>query len=154
MSTEANDHTISVLNDLIQTCKDGQEGFLAASEGVKNKTLRSLFSQFSLQRAQFAGVLQQEVHRLGGSPENSGTVSGSLHRGWMNIKSVVTGKDETAIIAECERAEDAAREAYENALHEHLPADLRSIVESQFLEVKKAHDKVRSLEVKAKASAR
>lgn len=148
MSTQTNDHAISVLNDLIQTCKDGQEGFQTASEGVKNTPLKSLFSQFSLQRAQFAGALQQEVNRLGGSPETSGSVSASLHRGWMNIKSAVTRSDESAIVAECERGEDGARDAYQKALKEHLPTDVRSMVESQFLEVKKSHDKVRSLEVK------
>lgn len=148
MSTKTNDHAISVLNDLIQTCKDGQEGFHTASEGVKSASLKSLFSQYSLQRAQFAGALQQEVNRLGGSPETSGSVSASLHRGWMNIKSAVTGSDESAIVAECERGEDAARDAYQKALKEHLPVDVRSMVESQFMEVKQAHDKVRSLEVK------
>lgn len=148
MSTKTNDHAISVLNDLIQTCKDGQEGFQTASEGVKSTSLKSLFSQYSLQRAQFAGVLQQEVNRLGGSPETGGSVSASLHRGWINIKSAVTGSDESAIVAECERGEDAARDAYQRALKEHLPVDVRSMVESQFVEVKQGHDKVRSLEVK------
>ena len=148
MNTQTKDHAISVLNDLIQTCKDGQEGFQSASEGVKNKSLKSMFSRYSLQRAQFAGALQQEVNRLGGSPETSGSVSASLHRGWINIKSAVTGSDESTIIAECERGEDAARLAYEKALKEHLPADVRSLVESQFQEVKQAHDQVRSLEVK------
>ena len=148
MSSQTNDHAISVLNDLIQTCKDGQEGFQTAAEGVKNSSLKSLFSEFDLQRAQFAGILQQEVNRLGGSPETSGSFSGSLHRGWMNIKSAVTGSDESAVIAECERGEDATREAYQNALKKHLPDDVRSIVEGQFSEVKKAHHKIRSLEVK------
>ena len=148
MSTQTNDHAISVLNDLIQTCKDGQEGFQAAAEGVKSTTLKTLFSEFSLQRAQFAGVLQQEVNRLGGNPETSGSFSASLHRGRMNIKSAVTGKDESAIVAECERGEDSARDAYQKALKEHLPVDVRSMVESQFVEVKQAHDQVRSLEVK------
>ncbi len=148
MSTQTNDHAISVLNDLIQTCKDGQEGFHTASEGVKSTSLKSLFSQYPLQCAQFAGVLQQEVNKLGGSPETGGSVSGSLHRGWINIKSAVTGSDESAIVSECERGEDAARDAYQKALKEHLPEDVRSMVESQFVEVKQGHDKVRSLEVK------
>jgi len=147
MSTN-NEKIISVLNDLIETCKDGQQGFQTASEGVKDSSLKSLFSQYSLQRGQFAGALQTEVNRLGGSPEKSGTVSGSLHRGWINLKAAVTGHDEAAIIAECERGEDAAKEAYKKALQATLPADIRSLVTEQFAEVKQAHDRVRSLEVK------
>ena len=148
MSIQTNDHAISVLNDLIQTCKDGQEGFQTASEGVKDTALKTLFSEYSLQRAQFAGALQQEVNRLGGSPATSGSVSASFHRGWINIKSVVTGKNESAIVSECERGEDSARDAYQKALKEHLPVDVRSMVESQFVEVQQAHNRVRSLEVK------
>ncbi len=125
MKNENNDKTISVLNDLIETCKDGQEGFKAASEGVKDSGLKTLFSGYSLQRGQFAGELQREVQRLGGSPEKSGSVSASLHRGWINIKSAVTGKDESAIVSECERGEDSARDAYQKALKEPLPTDVR-----------------------------
>jgi uncharacterized protein (TIGR02284 family) len=153
MSTYNNEHVISVLNDLIETCKDGQEGFKTASEGVKDSVLKSLFSQYSLQRAQFAGALQQEVVKLGGSPESTGSVSATLHRGWMNIKSTVTGNDEAAIVSECERGEDAARDAYKKALTEPLPADIRALVEKQFTEVKQAHDRIRSLEVKLGASS-
>jgi uncharacterized protein (TIGR02284 family) len=148
MSTKNNEKVISVLNDLIETCKDGQEGFQIASEGVKDSSLKSLFAQYSLQRAQFAGALQQEVNRLGGTPEKSGSVSGSLHRGWLNLKSAVTGKDDSAIIAECERGEDVARDAYQKALKENLPTDILLVVQEQFREVKQAHDRVRSLEVR------
>jgi uncharacterized protein (TIGR02284 family) len=148
MNTEKNDKAISTLNDLIETCKDGQVGFQTASEGVKDSSLKSLFSQYSLQRGQFAGALQAEVSRLGGSPEKGGSVSGSLHRGWINLKAAVTGHDEAAIIAECERGEDAAKEAYTKALQETLPADIRSLIAEQFAEVKQAHDRIRHLEVK------
>ena len=46
---------ISTINDLIETLKDGQKGFREASEAVKDTQLKSLFSEFSLQRAKFAG---------------------------------------------------------------------------------------------------
>ena len=35
----------------------------------------------------------QLVRSLGGDPEDSGTVSAALHRGWMDIKALVTGND-------------------------------------------------------------
>ena len=87
----SNDKSISVLNDLIETCKNGQEGFRQASEAVKDSHLKMIFGQFSQQRAQFAGELQQEVMRLGGDPEKSGSVAATLHRGWINLKSAITG---------------------------------------------------------------
>ncbi len=145
MATD-NDDVISTLNNLIETCKDGQNGFQTASEGVKNSELKTLFLGYSQQRAQFAGELQAEVRRLGGDPEDTGSVAASLHRGWIDIKSAVTGEDEGAVIAECERGEDSAVRNYKDALEQNLPENIRSIVQSQYTQVQEAHDRVRSLE--------
>jgi uncharacterized protein (TIGR02284 family) len=142
-----NDNVISTLNNLIETCKDGQNGFQTAAEGVKRSDLKSLFAEYALQRSKFAGELQNEVTRLGGDPENTGSVAATLHRGWINIKSAVTGADENAVIAECERGEDSAVSNYQDALNDqNLPADIRSIVERQYTQIKEAHDRVRALE--------
>jgi len=142
-----NDNVISTLNNLIETCKDGQNGFQTAAEGVKRSDLKSLFAEYALQRSKFAGELQTEVTRLGGDPENTGSVAATLHRGWINIKSAVTGADENAVIAECERGEDSAVSNYQDALNDqNLPADIRSIVERQYTQIKEAHDRVRALE--------
>jgi uncharacterized protein (TIGR02284 family) len=141
------DNAISTLNNLIETCKDGQQGFEAAAEGVKTSDLKTLFSTYSHQRAEFAGELQSEVRRLGGDAARTGSFAASLHRGWINIKSAVTGEDEAAVISECERGEDSAVRNYEDALNdEHLPADLRSIIERQFIQIKEAHDRIGALE--------
>ncbi|MDQ1612216.1 MAG: hypothetical protein QOG00_2147 [Pyrinomonadaceae bacterium] len=142
-----NDNVISVLNNLIETCKDGQNGFQTAAEGVTRSDFKSLFYQYSQQRAQFAGELQAEVLRLGGDPEQAGSVAATLHRGWINIKSAVTGEDENAVLAECERGEDSAVSNYKDALADaNLPADVRTIVERQYAQVQEAHDRVRNLE--------
>ena len=141
-----NDEVISTLNNLIETCKDGQNGFRTAAEGVKDTKLTTLFHTYSQQRGQFAAELQNEVRRLGGDPEKTGSTAAVLHRGWINIKSAVTGEDEGAVISECERGEDSAVKSYEEALKNNLPADVQMIVERQFSQVKEAHDRIRSLE--------
>ena len=140
------DDVASTLNQLIHTCKDGEQGFQAAAAGVDDLNLQHLLESYSQQRSEFAAELQVEVERLAQDPAQSGHLSASLHRGWMNIKSVVTGRDEAAIIAECERGEDVAVSAYQAALDSALPQDLRAVVERQFLKVKEAHDQIRSLE--------
>jgi uncharacterized protein (TIGR02284 family) len=132
---------------LIETCKDGQDGFQTAAEGVKRSEFKSLFYQYSQQRAQFAGELQAEVRRLGGDPEQAGSVAATLHRGWINLKSAVTGEDETAVLAECERGEDSAVSNYRDALADaNLPADVRAVLERHYAQVQEAHDRIRNLE--------
>lgn len=144
-ATMSNDDVISTLNNLIETCKDGQEGFRQAAEGVERSDLKSLFFEFSQQRAHFAGELQTMVQQLGGDPENSGSMAGALHRGWINIKSAVTGRDEEAILNECERGEDSAKDTYKDALKSNLPANILDTIQNQFESVKMAHDRVKAL---------
>ena len=139
------DDVIATLNDLIETSKDGEEGFRTCAEGVKNAQLKAMFNEAAERCAEGAAELQAKVRELGGNPDQSGSASGSLHRAWVNIKSSITGMDEAAILAECERGEDVAKRSYEDALQKDLPADVRSMVERQYQGVKQNHDRVRGL---------
>ena len=141
----SNDDVISTLNNLIETCKDGQEGFQQAAEGVQNSQLKTLFYDFGQQRVRFAGELQGLVRELGGDPETSASTAGALHRGWINIKSAITGQDDEAILNECERGEDVAKSAYKDALEENLPSHIAAVVQSQYTEILAAHDQVKAL---------
>jgi uncharacterized protein (TIGR02284 family) len=141
-----NDNVISTLNNLIETCRDGQNGFKEAAENVESPELKSFFNQIVLERSQFVGELQQEVQRLGGDPENTGSTAAAIHRVWMDIKGSLTGRDDQSILNECERGEDSAVEAYTDALKdEKLPANLRSIVERQSRSIQEAHNRVKHL---------
>lgn len=144
-TTIDNDSVISTLNGLIETLKDGQEGFKTAAEGIERSDLKSLFYEFGQQRSQFAGELQTLIQSLGGDPENSGSISGTLHRGWINIKTAVTGKDEASILNECERGEDAAKGAYQKALEEKLPTHVLDTVQTQYTAIQSAHDRIKAL---------
>lgn len=141
----SNDAVIDILNGLIETCRDGQEGFKQAAEGTQAADLKKVFYDFSQQRASFVGELQDIVRTLGGDPENTGTISGAIHRGWMNIKAAVAGNDEAAILNECERGEDSAKGAYEKALENDLPTYIRQTLQTQYQTVMAAHDHVKEL---------
>ena len=136
----------TVLNNLIETLKDGQEGFKQAAEGVSDPKLKSLFRDYSDQRSRFATVLQSEARRQGETePETTSSAAGALHRGWINLKSAITGGDEHAILAECERGEDSAVEEYKKALNDALSPAARELVSLQCPEIKVAHDRIRTL---------
>ena len=137
---------IECLNDLIETCRDSENGFRTAAEHAKDPELTRFFNLRSQERAQFASELQSEVRQLGGTPVDRGSVSAAFHRGWINIKSVVTGGSNEAIVAECERGEDAALENYERVLKQNLPPNVLPVVKHQFTEIKRSLDRIRDLE--------
>jgi uncharacterized protein (TIGR02284 family) len=140
-------NSISTLNDLIETLKDGQEGYRAAAKDVESADLKTLFNEYSLQRSAFAGELQAHVVSLGEpKPETAGSVVGALHRGWIDLKSSLSTRDAHAILAECERGEDSALAHYRAALEDKgLPANLRETVEKQREGIEAAHLRVRLL---------
>jgi len=145
---------ISTINDLIETLKDGQEGFRQASEAVKDSQLKSLFSEFSLQRSKFAGELQNEAISLGDhNPEDSSSTAGAMHRAWINLKSAITSGDDHAVLAECERGEDSAVAEYKKAMEdEDISAPIRETISRQFTDVKNAHDRIKNLRDTAKTN--
>jgi uncharacterized protein (TIGR02284 family) len=143
--------TISTINRLIETLKDGQEGFKQAARVVNDSNLKSLFDEFSQQRATFVRELQGEA--LGETePKQSTSATGTMHRAWINLKAAVTSGDDNAILAECERGEDSAVKEYKEAMEADLTPPVREIVSRQYSEVKTAHDHIRNLRGLAKTS--
>lgn len=148
---DSNKEVISVLNELIEVSKDGEEGFRTCAEDIKNAELRSLFSKLAQECATAAVELQAEVRALGGDPVTTTSVSGAMHRRWVDLKSMITGKDEEAILNEAERGEDHALNAYKSALEKNLPANVRAVIERQFHGVQRNHDQVKALRNIARA---
>jgi len=138
-------NTIDTVNDLIEMCEDGHEGFREAAEGTSNNDLKTLFATYSNERAAYASNLKDIVRGLGAEPEHSGSLSAALHRGWMDIKAAVIGNDDAAILNECERGEDSAKKAYKEALEQELPDYVRQAVQTQYEGVLGAHDRIKTL---------
>ncbi|MGI4982920.1 MAG: PA2169 family four-helix-bundle protein [Janthinobacterium lividum] len=141
----------SVLNDLIETSKDGEQGFRKAAEETKDVELKALFASRAQDCATAVSALQAEVTRLGEKPETSGSVTGALHRGWLQVKATVTSQDDHSILSEVERGEDAAKKNYREALDKELPADVRALVEKQYQGVLQNHNVIRDLRDKLAA---
>lgn len=150
MATE-NKELKAVLNELVETLKDGERGYSEALTDVKDADLKDVFKKYALQRDGYLTELENAMHNLNLHPEESkesktDSIVGTAHRAWINIKSVVTGNDRHAILAECERGEDYAKKAYEKASQiQGIPSDIKTIIDKQFSGIKEAHDTIRGL---------
>jgi uncharacterized protein (TIGR02284 family) len=142
--TTTTDEMISTLNELIETCEDGAEGYKKAAEDIQDNALKTLFTGYAAQRSRFASELRTVVQAQGGNPPTSGHAAGALHRGWMSIKEAVGNKDK-AIIDECEAGEDRAMKAYREAFEKNFPATTGELINHQFAGVQEAHNKLRNL---------
>jgi uncharacterized protein (TIGR02284 family) len=147
------DDVIDTLNKLIETCKDGEYGFRTSADYLKTADVKSLFQSRAEECRMAAEELQRLVGTLGGSPEEGGSASGAMHRGWVAVKGTLAGYNERTILEETERGEDIALASYRDALDETLPPEVRQVVERQFEGVKRNHAQVRMLRDRARAAS-
>jgi uncharacterized protein (TIGR02284 family) len=144
---------ISVVENLIETCKDGKKGYEDASQHVKRADLKTYFNEQSMERSRFAGELEGELVRLGKPDKKvSGSASGSMHRAWLDTKVALGGGDKT-ILESVEAGEDRAKDTYNKAMTGSLPGSVMEIVRRQATSVQRAHDKVKMLRDAEKAAA-
>jgi uncharacterized protein (TIGR02284 family) len=139
--------TIEALNQLAVVCGDSAHLFQAAHEALSNDLLRALLGNYAQQRTHFTIALRAEIHRQGGMAEERSSLQGTLHRGWLNIKSALTGGDEQAIVSECLRQEEVVLQTYDDVCHKmDLPADVLALVERQYKELRLIYTNLRRIE--------
>lgn len=145
--------TLGIVNKLIETCRDGQEGYRDAAEHTQTSELREFFNQQSLQRAKFAGELEDVAQRLGeADPDRSPSLGNKLQRAWFDLKQKMGGGD-LSTLESVEVGEDNAMKHYQAALEAGLARDIQSIVERQAQLVVAAHDRVRMFRDQYKKAA-
>jgi uncharacterized protein (TIGR02284 family) len=139
------------LNELIETLKDGQKGYAEAMTDVEDADLKETFKKYAAQRSSYITELEDQMHKLNLHPEEESSITGTIHRAFINLKGLITSKDRHSILAECERGEDYAKGAYEKAQKiQDIPADLKAIITKQAAGIKQGHDEIRDLRDAAK----
>jgi len=143
---------IDTLNDLLESCRDGEYGFRECAEHTSSEDLKILMHRHSGECRAAGLELQTLIRQLGGKPDDGGSVSGALHRGWVSVRATLSAYSDQAMLNECERGEDAAVARYRKALKQNLPQSIRSVVERQAQGAQRNHDQVKALRDALKAS--
>lgn len=139
-----NTETEDVLKDVISILIDGQEGFQAIGEDLKDDTLKRYFLAESLKRARFKGELEDVLikHGYADAFKESGSLSGALHRTWSDFKSKMGGGD-ASLLSSAEQGEDHAKAAYDKALKANLPLPIHQLISEQAAHIQTSHDYVK-----------
>lgn len=138
----------NLLNGLIEINNDRVAGFEKVLVDIsdENTDLKSLFQTYADQSRLFSQELTEAVSQTDDDPETDNSFTGTLHRAWIDIKSLFGANDRKSILAEAERGEDAIKKAYETALTEgKLHGYTATLVQKQALEIRAAHDKIKLL---------
>lgn len=130
-----------LVKTVIQVLHDGERGFADIGEHLKSPELKTFFIQEAGTRGQFARELQAAA---GVGEDVGGTVSGSVHRVWGDLKANLGGGDHT-LLETAEQGEDAAKKAYQVALDDTgLDSGIRAVLQRQQPHIQASHDRVKA----------
>jgi uncharacterized protein (TIGR02284 family) len=143
----------SKLDDLITTTIDSIRGFERSAEDAPDGRFSSFFREMAAERGEVVARLQAHSRSLGGSPTEQGSVAGTLHRRWEDLRAALGGGDK-AVIQEVERGEDYLKEEYERAMNDtNVSPETRGIIEGCYASVRKGHDRARDLKHQLEAAS-
>lgn len=145
------DEVVDVLNELLETSRDGELGFRSCAQEVDSASAKAFFEGRALACQAAQAELLPLIARYGGQPAEGGSASGALHRGWVHVKGKLGADSELAMMESCEQGEDAALARYRKVLRQNLPADVRAVVQEQARGVRRNHDEIRDLRDAARA---
>lgn len=145
---ETNEKLVEVLNDLIEINNDRVTGYEKAVEETKDLDvdLQAIFHSMANDSRKYAAELTQEVNKLGGEAGTSETTNrGKIYRIWMDVKATFTGHSRQSVLESCEFGEDAAQNAYTEALSTdaEMGTDVRQLITDQQATLKIAHNLIK-----------
>lgn len=120
-----------VLNHLIERCHDAERGFRLAADEAVAPELRQKFLNLAEQRRTFAAMLLPHAQRLGGARDADGTAEAAVHRAWIQLKARLAKDRDHALLKEAERGERYTVAAFDDAVNDILPPDVRDLVEAE-----------------------
>jgi uncharacterized protein (TIGR02284 family) len=141
------ENLVDNLQALLEKNYDAEKGFTTAMKDAKNERLKAFLKQQATQHARFATELDREIRNMNEKPIESGSTTGALHRGWIDIKSTFSANDDEAVLEECLRGEKASLKEYEEKITENrFPTNIASVLNNQLSEIRTTVSQVKKLE--------
>lgn len=137
------------LNALLEKTYDAEKGFKKASKNIENESLKQYFDKKATERQKFGTDLKNEIRAFNQNVDKGGSVTGTVHRAWMDVKSLFLLNNEESMLEEAIRGEKAAIEEYKIVLAEvSLPSSTKNILEAQKNVIENGLSKIKFVEVK------
>lgn len=145
------DEHVSSLQTLLKKNYDAEKSFKKSMEIAENPTLKEFLKRQAAQRSRFATEITDELRNLNEEPKEKGTLSGDLHRGWINVRTTFSGDKDETVLSECIRGEKASASEYEDQLEKQsFPPRIADVLKKQSNEVHQTLNEIKSLKDLAK----
>lgn len=132
--------TADLLNRLLENAHDGEHGYRECAQLVAEPPLKEYFDECANRYRDLAAALHGLVLRWGGTPAQAGTLRAAAQRGWAHLKTALGADGTSALLEQCERAEELSIDRYRSALqHNDLPDALREQLDAQSAAVRRQH---------------
>ena len=150
---QSNEHDISTVNSLITTTIDSANGFERSAEDADMPQFIEMFRTFAQERRQVVGMLQEHVRKLGGTPNDDGSLKADLHRRWVDLRDAISKGGDKEVIEEVERGEDYLKAKYDSALEDtKLSPETMAVIRDAYQSVRAGHDRASALKHSMKAA--
>ncbi len=124
------DKSIDTLNDVTKTLIDSHKGYTDAMEMVnEDYFLRTQFAQRAQDRKQLIDQFQSAVRSMGGTPQESGGMAASAHRGWMKFTSMFQDDEKAALGSIDDGEEHLANQIEDKLKDDDLALEARKLLE-------------------------
>ncbi|MAW95228.1 MULTISPECIES: PA2169 family four-helix-bundle protein [unclassified Leeuwenhoekiella] len=146
-TTSSHEKITKGLQRLLVKNYDAEKGYITAMQDIDHAALRGFMQRQAAKRNSFATELDHELHLINEKPESDGSLAGSLHRTWMDLRDALNLNDKSAILEECLRGEETSAKEYEQVLEEiQFPQHLRTVINNQLSKIYRTIEDLQQLE--------
>lgn len=139
---------IQTLHDLAQICCDGEAFYRDVAAKIQDSALRDAVQEVGRVRGALCHDFAECLREQGERPSGTGTVYGSLHKLYAELRARFSNDADRIYVAELEEAEDRLLSAMEVALLKLEPAGAREVVRRYMPAARTAHERMRELKIK------
>lgn len=135
------------LEEILEKNIDAVRGYTKAAEKAESPSLKRYFETKSRERQDFNRDLKAQIKASYSDFDEDGSFTGSIHRTWMDLKSIFSANDDESMLEESVRGDKAAVEEYDDVLEEEsLAVGLRNLLLNQRAKIKTDLERNKTLE--------
>lgn len=146
-NSKHNEKLVESLQELLQKNYDAEQGFKKVMVKAENPLLKNWLQKKAALRASFATEIDQELRKLNAEPREEGSLAGSAHRVWIDLKTALSSDRDEALLEECIRGERASVEEYRTQLESpYVTGSVETLLDRQRSKVEETLRTVKRLE--------